>query len=382
MINQTEQTLYRLANLNAEQTRVTYQTSTGKILDKGSDDANLYSREILIDDKIRTYKGIKYQIERTTVQNDASDSAISEIKKIYEVIKTELIKANTDTTSDEGKKAIALNIEGMKDNILTLANTQIEDEYLFAGSDSSVKPFSEDTNGDISYNGDNSARKIAVDDGTYRDRGVNGYEIMTYPASTATMGESLNFKASDIIIDEDGSLWKLNATNTAIEKYDKEDNLITPLETKSIDSDDGLTPATYQIDNISSDSGTKFEARTSIFDLIDDMVNTLNKVDSDGTAITDEQRDALLGEQQSSFSDAYDSLNVTHTNLGSINAMFESSLESVSSKLTQYNILSQEVGAADLTKLALESKSLELTYTALYSTIQKTNELSLANFLS
>jgi len=381
MINQTEQTLYRLANLNAEQTRVTYQTSTGKILDKGSDDANLYSREILIDDKIRTYEGIKYQIERTTVQNDASDSAISEIKKIYEVIKTELIKANTDTTSDEGKKAIALNIEGMKENILTLANTQIEDEYLFAGSDSSVKPFSEDTNGDISYNGDNSARKIAVDDGTYRDRGVNGYEIMTYPASTATMGESLNFKASDIIIDEDGSLWKLNATNTAIEKYDKEDNLITPLETKSIDSDDGLTPATYQIDNISSDSGTKFEARTSIFDLIGDMVNTLNKVDSDGSAITDEQRDALLGEQQSSFSDAYDSLNVTHTNLGSINAMFESSLESVSSKLTQYNILSQEVGAADLTKLALESKSLELTYTALYSTIQKTNELSLANFL-
>ncbi|WP_121628057.1 flagellin N-terminal helical domain-containing protein [Poseidonibacter antarcticus] len=382
MINQTEQTLYRLANLNAEQTRVTYQTSTGKILDKGSDDSTLYSREILIDDKIRTYEGIKYQIERTTVQNDASDSAISEIKKLYEVIKTELIKANTDTTSDEGKKAIALNIEGMKDNILTLANTQIEDEYLFAGSDSSVKPFSEDTNGDISYNGDNSARKIAVDDGTYRDRGVNGYEIMTYPASTATMGEALNFKASDIIIDEDGSLWKLNATNTAIEKYDKEDNLITPLETKSIDSNDGLTPATYQIDNISSDSGTKFEARTSIFDLIDDMVNTLNKVDSDGSAITDEQRDALLGEQQSSFSDAYDSLNVAHTNLGSINAMFESSLESVSSKLTQYNILSQEVGAADLTKLALESKSLELTYTALYSTIQKTNELSLANFLS
>jgi len=381
MINQTEQTLYRLSNLNAEQSRISYQTSTGEVLENGSDDSTLYSREILIDDRIRTYEGIKLQIERTTVQNNAADSAISEIKKIYEVIKTELIKANTDTTSEEGKKSIALNIEGMKDNILTLANTQIEDEYLFAGSDSSVKPFSEDVNGNITYIGDNSARKIAVDDGTYRDRGVNGYEVMTYPSNTATMGETFNFKASDIIIDEDGSLWKLNATNTAIEKYDKEDKLITPLETKSIDSNDGLTPATYQIDNISSDSGTKFEARTSIFDLIDDMVNTLNKVDSDGSAITDEQRDALLGEQQSSFSDAYDSLNVTHTNLGSINAMFESSLESVSSKLTQYNILSEEVGSADLTKLALESKSLEITYTALYSTIQKTNELSLANFL-
>ena len=334
-----------------------------------------------MDDRIRTYEGIKFQIERTTAQNDSSDSSIAEIKKLFEVVKTELIKANTDTTSDEGKTAIALNIEGMKENIFTLANGQLEDEYLFAGSDSSIKPFSQDANGKVTYNGDNSARKISVDDGTYRERGVNGYDVMTYPASTATMGQSLNFKASDTIIDEDGSIWKLNGTSTAIEKYDDEDNLVTPIESKMIDSDDGLTPPTYQIDDIGLVAGTKFEARTSIFDLMDDMINTLNKVDSSGSPISDAERDSKLNEVQDSFLDAYDSLNVAHSKLGAINKMFEVSLERVSSKLTQYNILSQEVGAADLTKLALESKSLELTYTALYSTIQKTNELSLANFL-
>ena len=63
------------------------------------------------------------------------------------------------------------------------------------------------------------------------------------------------------------------------------------------------------------------------------------------------------------------------------NKIFEVSLERISSKLTQYNILSQEIGAADLTKVAVEAKALELTYTALYSTISKTNELSLVNFL-
>ena len=61
---------------------------------------------------------------------------------------------------------------------------------------------------------------------------------------------------------------------------------------------------------------------------------------------------------------------------------FESSLERINSKLTQYNVLSQEIGGADLTKVAMEAKSLELTYTALYSTISKTNQLSLVNFLN
>ena len=375
MINQTDQTLFRLANLNAEQTRISYQMATGKRIDNGSEDASGYSREIFVDDRIRTYEGIKYQIERTTVQNNASDSAIGEMKKLFEVVKTELIRASTDTTSDEGRKAIALNIAGIKENLYDLANTQIEGEYLFSGSDSSVKPFANDSDV-ISYQGDNSLRKIAVDDGSYRERGVTGYDVMTYPSSTATFGEAFSFKdtQSNTIIDQDGSIWELNAGKTDIQKLDEEGNLSIPLESKPISSNDGLTPTTYTIADIGStigvDEGIKFEDRSSIFDLLDTITESLNNSDMD-----------TLSESQEIFSGAYDSLNVAHAKLGAKNQMFELSLERVSSKLTQYNILSQEIGAVDLAAVAIESKSLEITYTALYSTIQKTNELSLVNFL-
>jgi len=351
------------------------QMATGKRIDNGSEDASGYSREIFVDDRIRTYEGIKYQIERTTVQNNASDSAIGEMKKLFEVVKTELIRASTDTTSDEGRKAIALNIAGIKENLYDLANTQIEGEYLFSGSDSSVKPFANDSD-IISYQGDNSLRKIAVDDGSYRERGVTGYDVMTYPSSTATFGEAFSFKdtQSNTIIDQDGSIWELNAGKTDIQKLDEEGNLSIPLESKPISSNDGLTPTTYTIADIGStigvDEGIKFEDRSSIFDLLDTITESLNNSDMD-----------TLSESQEIFSGAYDSLNVAHAKLGAKNQMFELSLERVSSKLTQYNILSQEIGAVDLAAVAIESKSLEITYTALYSTIQKTNELSLVNFL-
>ena len=130
-----------------------------------------------------------------------------------------------------------------------------------------------------------------------------------------------------------------------------------------------------------STDGIKFEAKTNIFDFIDDTVNALKKLSSAGNPITDAESKTLISKSVEESKKAYDGVNVSHSELGGKNKIFEISLERISSKLTQYNILSQQIGAADLTKVAVEAKSLELTYTALYSTISKTNELSLVNFL-
>lgn len=376
MINQTEQMMYRLNNLDALQQKLNYQYN-GKKLQNGSDDSVLYSRIISSDEKVRTYEGIKTQIERTTVQNDTADSSMKEIKKIFESIIPELIKANTSTTGDDGLKSIALNIQGMKENLYDLANTQVEGEYVFSGSDSSVKPFEMDSNGKVTYVGDNKLRQIAVEEGSYRDRGINGFDMMMYSSSTAYKGETLTFSATDRIIDQDGNEWKLNSpTNDTLTKYDVDGNVTT--DTLSVDN----TNAPVYTAVAPTTDGTKFEAKTNIFDLIDNVVNSLNKVDSNGNSISDSEARSLIGKGLEEIRKAYDGVNVAHAKLGSRNKIFETSLEAVSSKVTQYKMLSQELGASNLTEVALQAKALELTYTALYSTISKTNQLSLVNFMN
>ena len=379
MINQTDQMLYRLSNLDNLQQKLSYQTSTGKKLQQGSDDSVLYSREISVDDKIRTFEGLKAQIQRTKIQNNTADSSMKEIKNILDYVKSELIKANTDTTNDNGLKAIASAVSGMKENLYDLANTQTEGEYVFSGSDSSVKPFKKETDGSISYAGNNKLRKIAVEEGSYRDRGVNGFDVMMYPSSTAYKGQSLTFKETDRITDQDGNEWKLNSpTNNTLIKYDVDGNITS----------ETITPITFDVVNnkyttpVLTADGTKFEAKTSIFGLIDNIVNALNKVDSSGNPISNEDAKALIAEGLDEVAKAYDSVNISHAELGAKNKVFEVSLERVNSKLTQYNVLSQEIGAADLTEVAIKAKALELTYTALYSTISKTNQLSLVNFMN
>lgn len=350
----------------------------GKQLENGSDDSILYSRIVSVDDKIRTYEGIETQIERTVVQNNTADSSIKEIKKILEYINAELIKANTDTTSEDGLKAIAINIAGMKENLYDLANTQVEGEYVFTGSDSSVKPFEMDANGKVTYVGDNKLRSVAVEEGSYRERGVNGFDMMMYSSSTAYKDQSLTFSATDRIIDQDGNEWKLNSpTNDTLTKYDPDGNVTT--DTMAVTFD--VATNTYSTPVLTA-VGTKFEAKTNIFDLIDNVVNSLNKVDSAGNPISDTQARTLIGKGLEELTKAYDGVNIAHAELGSRNKIFETSLEGIGSKLTQYKKLSQDLSSSNLTEVALQAKALELTYTALYSTISKTNQLSLVNFMN
>lgn len=394
MIGQTEQMMYRLSNLDAQQQKITYQMSTKKELQNGSDNSVLYSRVISVDDKIRTYEGLQSQVEKTTLQNKTSDSSLSGIKKLFDFIKQELTKANTDTTTPEGIAAIASSISGTKESIFQLANTQVEGQYVFSGSDSSIKPFEKDaTTGRVTYKGDNQLQRVAVEEGSYREKGVTGFDMMMYPSSTAYKNQDLSFKATDKIIDQDGNEWKFidqdnldadNNINTGLEtnklyKFDLNGNITTatPLNVTS----DGATPPTYKITTPNVD-GTKFEAKTNIFDFIDDTINALKKVDSSGNPITDTLSKSLISGSLGTFDKAFDAINTAHADLGGKNQVFESSLERINSKLTQYNVLSEEIGGADLTKVAMEAKSLELTYTALYSTISKTNQLSLVNFLN
>lgn len=377
MISQIDQTFYRLSNLDSLQRKLSYQASTGEKLEHGSDDSILYSRIVSVDDKIRTFEGLKIQVQKTTSQNKVSDSAMGEVKNILNFLTAELIKANTDTTNDNGLNAIAANIEGLKENLFDLANTQSEGEYVFAGSDSSVKPFEKNADGTISYMGDNKLRKIAVEEGSYRERGITGFDAMTFSSSTAYKNENLVFKERDRVLDQDGNEWKLNSpTNDTLTKYDLDGN-VTTTTLPVTDNLDG----TFSVTAPNAD-GMKMEAKTSVFDIIDDVVNALKKVDSSGNPISDADARALISKGMDNVSVAFDSINVAHAELGGRNKTFEISLERVESKLTQYNILSQEIGAANLTEVAVKAKALELTYTALYSTINKTNQLSLVNFIN
>ena len=253
MIDLTSSTLFRLDNLNKAQIQLSYQQSTGKLIDRGSDDTQIFASEIYVQDKITVYEGITFQVEKTAAQNSNSDSALASMKTLLEYVKSELLKALNDTNGATERATIAVQLEGVKENMLMLANERIEGEYLFAGSNTTIVPFSQDPNtGRITYEGDGYLREVAVEYGSYREKGVTGFDMMSYSvssivdknsdiASEITYSQTMvqDFKKdsslvfnsnSDKIIDNEGNIWKFDDSdnnglidgdeNTKLYKFD------------------------------------------------------------------------------------------------------------------------------------------------------------------
>lgn len=372
-------TTYRLGNLDKYQAKLNFQMGGSK-LQFGSDDSVTFGRLTHTEDKIKTQKGIVEQIERADVLNKTSDTAMKEVKLLLEKIKAqELIKANTSTTSIEGLEAIAGVIEGYKQNLFNLANTQTEGQYVFAGSDASVKPFSMDAAGKVTYNGDSDLRKIAVDEGSYRERGINGIDAFFYVANSASKGATLTFKAGDRITDQDGKEWVLNIpTNNTLTKT----NWDGSTQTLAVNPAPPPAPATEYTTTVPNIDGTKFEARRNMFDMLDEAISSLRGLDSLGNpTLTYEDRRAGISKAIDESTKAYDTAIIAHSELGAKNKTFEVSKERAEAKINQLSILEIELGSSNKSEVAVELKALEISYTALYSTINRTFELSLTNFL-
>lgn len=369
-------TTYRLGNLDKYQAKLNFQMGGSK-LQFGSDDSVTFGRLTHTEDKIKTQKGIVEQIERADVLNKTSDTAMKEVKLLLEKIKAqELIKANTSTTSIEGLEAIAGVIEGYKQNLFNLANTQTEGQYVFAGSDASVKPFSMDAAGKVTYNGDSDLRKIAVDEGSYRERGINGIDAFFYVANSASKGATLTFKAGDRITDQDGKEWVFDNVANTLTKTNWDGSTQTLAVTPPV------APATEYTTTVPNTDGTKFEARRNMFDMLDEAISSLRGLDSAGNpTLTYEDRRTGISKAIDESTKAYDTAIIAHSELGAKNKTFEVSKERAEAKINQLSILEIELGSSNKSEVVVELKALEISYTALYSTINRTFELSLTNFL-
>jgi len=119
----------------------------------------------------------------------------------------------------------------------------------------------------------------------------------------------------------------------------------------------------------------------SYFDDLDEVINALKGYDSGGNEISGTEITDILRTKLDDMTKGYDSMNISHSILGSRNLIVENAQEHISTKLLNYKTMESTYADADLTEVAMNMKSLELIYTSLYSTITKLNDLSLVNFI-
>jgi len=156
--------LEQLNVLNDRLERASQEVSTGKRLTRPSDSPAESAEMVQLNAQLSQIDQYHANIDNSGFFLNVADSALNQL---YDVLSTVYARGSAagNSFNDEGvRQTLAAEIRALRDQMLSLANTEVRGRYLFAGSQVTSPAF--DISGDtVTYLGDEVVNRIRVSDG-------------------------------------------------------------------------------------------------------------------------------------------------------------------------------------------------------------------------
>jgi len=170
----------QLATLQNSLSQTQTQLSTSLQIVKPSDAPEKASLVTRLNTEIA--KQNAYVASIKTLQNNltAQDTALKSANDVMGRIKELTVQANNDTMGASDRKTIAQEMTQLRDQILSIANTQDSNgNFIFAGSRVGQPAFGPDAKGMINYQGDQTRLTVAVGDSRVISMNTPGSDAFT-----------------------------------------------------------------------------------------------------------------------------------------------------------------------------------------------------------
>ena len=177
----TNQMLTRnvLQNLQSNLSRMQkyqQQLSSGRVINRPSDNPLSASRIMGLNSSLATGEQYKKNIDAGLSWMGMTETALGGANDVLQRARELTVYGATGTLSDEARNAIAQEVEQLSANLLQIANSSIEQRYIFGGFKTSSAPFV--LNGDtVEYQGDLGKMKWEVAQGVTMEMNLNGQEL-------------------------------------------------------------------------------------------------------------------------------------------------------------------------------------------------------------
>jgi len=159
--------------LNQQLFDVNKQIASGQKIQYAHEDPGVFINTLRLDNEITTLTQVKSSAQNAYKVSTQTDTTIGEIVKTIESMKVKLINAANSSNSDTSTQAIAKELRGLKNNLLTLANTSIGGEYLFSGTATSQIPIATDG----TYQGNDKDLKAFLGSGIKQKYNISGEQL-------------------------------------------------------------------------------------------------------------------------------------------------------------------------------------------------------------
>lgn len=154
-----------LGNLQSNLTKTQEQLSTGLQIVKPSDEPDKAALVTRLESEISKQVSYQENLKSVNIRLTAEETALKNTSEVLYRIKELSVQAANDTLSAQDRQSVALEISTLRDQIVSLANSQdANGNYLFSGSKATQPAFSADATGRITYQGDHARMKVNVGD--------------------------------------------------------------------------------------------------------------------------------------------------------------------------------------------------------------------------
>lgn len=269
-----------ISDSQASWLKVGEQLSSGRRVNNPSDDPIAASRSVVVAQS--QAQSSQYALARTFANQGLSmeENTLSSVTSTIQDAQTLIVYGSTGTLSDDDRGSIATQLEGLRSQLLNLANSKDGNgRYIFAGYKTDSAPFVDNGSGAVSYAGGTDAITQKVDTSRTMTVGHTGDDIFMSITGNATK-------------EPDGSASETNL-------FSMLDSAIAALKTPQADADDAAKQ-TFQdaMDKTNRGLGNSLNNVLTVRSEIGTQLSELTTLDGQG-----DDRDVILSSEMSNLVD-------------------------------------------------------------------------------
>ena len=173
-----EQQIRQFSSLNEDIQKLQNKISSGKNIIVASDDP-------VGSVNLSGYKTVKQQLDQYLKNVNSAQTRLSLVDTNLQNLSTIMIRANelliqasSDVLGRSDREAIALEIDEMKEELMSLANQQDSNgSFIFGGFKTKTEPFQKDIDGKIKYMGDSGISSLSISETMLVETSVDGESL-------------------------------------------------------------------------------------------------------------------------------------------------------------------------------------------------------------
>lgn len=116
------------------------QLSTGKKITKPSDDPVVAMKGMFYRSNLAEVEQYKRNLSEAYLWMDNSEAGVEHVNEALQRVRELTVQGSNGTLSESDKQAIAREVEQIKKDIMSVANTQVAGRYIFNGTNTSEPP--------------------------------------------------------------------------------------------------------------------------------------------------------------------------------------------------------------------------------------------------